>query len=61
MEFKASENRELLLERAQEELEQIKKRKYMEGFRQQGVGSVLVIGLAFFGKMVELVYEDVVV
>ncbi len=57
LEFKTSTAVELLLEKAQEALEQIKDRRYIETFKQHGVGSVLAIGLAFYGKQVELVHE----
>ncbi len=59
LEFKTSASIELLLEKAQEALEQIKDRKYIEVFKQHGVGAVLAIGLAFFGKQVELMHETI--
>jgi hypothetical protein len=58
LEFKVSEREDLLLERAQEALKQIKDKQYFEAFKQQKVSDVLAIGLAFCGKQVELAYEN---
>lgn len=58
LEFKTSDTPDLLLPKAQEALEQIKDRKYVEIFKQHNVPSVLAIGLAFCGKQMELVYEN---
>lgn len=49
---------ELLLSKAQEALEQIKDRKYVETFKQHNVGSIWAIGLALCGKELEMVYEE---
>ena len=57
LEFKTSLTPELLLSKAQEALEQIKDRKYIETFKQHNISSVLAIGLAFCGKQLELVNE----
>ncbi len=59
LEFKTSTAIELLLEKAQEALNQIKDRKYIEIFKQHNINSVLVIGLAFYGKQLELVHETI--
>ncbi len=59
MEFKTSDSAELCLSKAKEGLDQIKDKKYMETFKQHGVTSALAIGLAFCGKQVELVYENI--
>lgn len=58
LEFKTSPTPELLLSKAQEALGQIKDRKYVETFKQHNVGSILAIGLAFCGKELEMVYEE---
>ncbi len=57
IEFKTSENPDLMLTKAQEALEQVKNKYYLETFKQHDIESVLVIGLAFCGKEVELVHE----
>ncbi len=59
LEFKTSATIELLLEKAQEALKQIKDRKYKETFKQHNISSVLAIGLAFCGKQMELVHENI--
>lgn len=59
MEFKMSESSELLMEKAQEGLKQIKDRKYIERFKQEGIDTVVAIGLAFYKKQMELVYENI--
>ncbi len=59
IEFKTSATIELLLEKAQEALDQIKDRKYIEIFKQHNISSVLAIGLAFCGKQLELAYENI--
>ncbi|OAI50833.1 hypothetical protein AYO37_00115 [Opitutia bacterium SCGC AG-212-L18] len=61
LEFKISKVPNDLMNKAQEALEQIKDRKYIEQFRQAGVSSVLVVGLAFCGKQLELVSENIVI
>ncbi len=59
LEFKTGETIELLPKRAKEALVQIKDKQYFELFKQHDVLSVLAIGLAFCGKQVELVYENI--
>lgn len=59
LEFKTSATADLLLEKAGEALAQIKDRRYVEALKQEEVGSALAIGLAFCGKEMELVYEDI--
>lgn len=59
LEFKTSETIDLLLDKAQEALEQIKDKRYIEIFKQHDITSILAIGLAFCGKRMELVYEKV--
>lgn len=61
IEFKISESPELCLNKAQEALEQIKDKQYIETFRQHDIDSVLAIGLAFCGKQMELVQEDIAI
>jgi hypothetical protein len=57
LEFKTSDTVDLLLNKAQEALTQIKDKQYIETFKQHNITSVLAIGLAFCGKQMELVYE----
>eukprot|EP00919_Chromeraceae_sp_WS-2016_P000533 GHVR01001339.1.p1 GENE.GHVR01001339.1~~GHVR01001339.1.p1 ORF type:complete len:558 (-),score=89.23 GHVR01001339.1:402-2075(-) len=57
LEFKVSETAELLMEKAKEALLQIKEKQYIELLKQQEIKSVLAIGLAFYGKQMELIYE----
>lgn len=57
LEFKTSPSSDLLLTKAHEALEQIKNRQYIETFKQYNISSVLAIGLAFYGKQLELVSE----
>ncbi len=59
LEFKTGTSVELLLNKAKEALEQVKDKKYIEIFKQHNVSSVLAIGLAFFGKAMELVHENI--
>lgn len=59
LEFKTSLTPDLLLIKAQEALNQIKDRKYIEIFKQHEVASILAIGLAFCGKQLEMVYETI--
>ncbi|OAI50884.1 hypothetical protein AYO37_00695 [Opitutia bacterium SCGC AG-212-L18] len=61
LEFKVSENVPLLKEKAQEALNQIKEKKYIEIFRQHGIGCVLAVGMAFCGKEMELASEDILI
>ena len=57
LEFKVSDTAELLMEKAKEALLQIKEKQYIELLKQQEIKSVLAIGLAFYGKQMELIYE----
>lgn len=59
LEFKKSDTLELLLNKAQEALDQIKDKRYIETFKQHNIDSVLAIGLAFSGKDVGLIYENI--
>ena len=58
LEFKVTENVETLLSKAQEALQQIKDKRYVETFKQHEVSNVLAIGLAFCGKQLDLAYEE---
>lgn len=57
LEFKVSDDAELLLNKAQEALQQIKDQRYITLFKSQGIISILAIGMAFCGKEVELAHE----
>ena len=57
LEFKVSDAAELLIEKAKEALLQIKEKQYIELLKQEEIKSVLAIGLAFYGKQMELIYE----
>ena len=57
LEFKVSDAAELLIEKAKEALLQIKEKQYIELLKQQEIKSVLAIGLSFYGKQMELIYE----
>jgi len=59
LEFKISSTPDLLLSKAQEALEQIKNKQYIEIFKKHSIDTVLAIGLAFCGKHMELAYEDI--
>ncbi|PWU05215.1 MAG: AAA family ATPase [Verrucomicrobia bacterium] len=59
LEFKTSDKPNNLLEKAQEALEQIKDKQYIEIFKQQDISEILAIGLAFCGKQVELASETI--
>ncbi|PWU05721.1 MAG: hypothetical protein C5B43_02865 [Verrucomicrobia bacterium] len=59
LEFKKSSSADLLLNKANEALAQIKDKYYLEIFKQHSITEVLAIGLAFFGKQVELVSENI--
>lgn len=58
LEFKTSDKIDLLLDRAQEALEQIKDKQYFQIFKQHEVKNILAIGLAFCGKQLELMHEE---
>ena len=57
LEFKVSDDAKLLQDKAQEALQQIKDQQYITLFKAQGTLSVLVVGMAFCGKQVELAHE----
>lgn len=59
LEFKTSNKVEDLPKKAQEALEQIKDKQYVEIFKKHNVDSILAIGLAFCGKDVELASTDI--
>ncbi len=59
LEFKTSPTPELLSNKALEALEQIKDKQYIEIFKQHNVTSILIIGLAFCGKQLELAHENI--
>ncbi len=61
LEFKTSATSDLLVEKAQEALKQIKERRYIERFKQHNIDSVLAIGLAFCGKELELAHEVIAI
>ena len=58
LEFKVAKTVKLLTEKAQEGLQQIKDKQYIETFKHHNISIVLAIGLAFCGQQVELAYEE---
>ena len=56
LEFKVGD-KDKLVQKAQEALQQIKDKEYLATFKNHGVKSVLAIGMAFCGKHVELAHE----
>ena len=54
LEFKVAKNAVNCQDSAQEALEQINKKGYAAELEQQGVNNILKVGLAFYGKEVEL-------
>ena len=58
LEFKTGDVSELL-RKAEEALQQIKDKKYVESFHQHNISSVLLIGLSFSGKQMEFVHETI--
>ena len=58
LEFKVGD-KDKLVQRAQEALQQIKDQQYLTTFKSHGVKSFLAIGMAFCGKQVELAHEKV--
>jgi hypothetical protein len=58
LEFKVSDTAELLMEKAKEALLQIKEKQYIELLKQQEIKSVLAIGLSFYGKQMEVAYQQ---
>lgn len=61
LEFKTSKTPKLLMNKAKEALSQIKDRDYLETFKQENISSILAIGLAFCGKKMDLVHENIAV
>lgn len=59
LEFKTCEEPELMQARAVEALQQIKDKQYIQSLKQDGVRNVLIVGMAFCGKQVELAHENV--
>jgi len=59
LEFKTAKAPELLLDRANEGLEQIKDKSYIEILHQHHIKSATAIGLAFCGKEVEMAHEKI--
>jgi hypothetical protein len=59
LEFKIAKTSEELPNKAKEALTQIKDKKYFEIFKQHEVVKVLAIGMAFCGKELELVHEEI--
>jgi hypothetical protein len=57
LEFKIAKTAKELLNKASEALTQIKDRQYVQVFEQQEIKNVLAIGMAFYGKKMELVHE----
>jgi len=58
LEFKVAEEDEDLKESAKDALQQIEKRNYEAELRQAGINKIVKVGLAFWGKKVEVVYGD---
>jgi hypothetical protein len=58
LEFKVADEGEDLKESAQKALQQIEKRNYEAELRQAGVNKIVKVGLAFWGKKVEVVFID---
>lgn len=59
IEFKTSETPDLLLTKAQQALDQIKDKGYIEKLKQEGIATILTIGLSFCGKQLELVSKTI--
>jgi Predicted AAA-ATPase/PD-(D/E)XK nuclease superfamily len=59
LEFKVARDEAELLDKAKEALHQIKDKEYLQAFKQHQVTKVLAIGMAFYGKQLELVSEDI--
>lgn len=58
LEFKTSDSLNNLQDKAKEALDQIKDKKYLNIFKDHKITNVKAIGLAFFGKNVKLLFED---
>ncbi len=59
LELKTCATADLLSDKAQEALDQIKDKKYISTFKQNNVETVSAIGLAFCGKQLELIHEKI--
>ncbi len=59
LEFKTSPTPQTLKDKADNALEQIKKRHYLQELKQHRLQKVLAIGLAFCGKEMDLVHENI--
>jgi hypothetical protein len=59
LEFKTAKTSKQLVAKAKEALAQIKDKEYFQSFKQHEVANVLAVGLAFCGKQLELVYEQI--
>lgn len=57
LEFKVSDSTGNLVSKAREALEQIKCKEYIQTLKQHKISYAFLIGLAFYGKQVEMVYE----
>jgi hypothetical protein len=59
LEFKIAKTSQELLSKAEEALKQIKDKQYTQIFFKHAVGNVLAIGMAFCGKELELLHENI--
>jgi hypothetical protein len=59
LEFKIAKTSQELLSKAEEALKQIKDKQYTQIFVKHAVGNVLAIGMAFCGKELELLHENI--
>jgi len=59
LEFKTSASVDLLLDKAREALDQIKDKQYLETFKLHNIASACAISVAFCGKQVALIYENI--
>ena len=59
LEFKTSSTVDQLVAKAKEALEQIKDKQYKEIFKKHDIGTILAIGMAFCGKQVELMHDNI--
>ena len=59
LEFKTTDSVDSLINKAKEALEQIKDKQYFQIFNQHDVKNILAIGLAFCGKKIELIHEEI--
>jgi uncharacterized protein (DUF2252 family) len=61
LEFKVSSTSQELLTTANQALAQIKDKQYVQTFAQHHVNKALAIGMAFCGKEMELVHEEIII